>query len=50
MNRVNYLSSAMRAVRAAILLFLLPASAAAQDADGFYLSTNFALTWRSGPT
>ena len=55
MNRVNQLSSPRGALPnatllflAVTLLFLRPPSAAAQDLDGFYLSTNFGLTSASG--
>lgn len=44
MNLMNQLSTPRGAVLAAILLFPIPASVAAQDSDGFYLSTNFGLT------
>ena len=44
MNLMNQFSLPRGAVLAAILLFHIPASAAAQDADGFYLSTNIGLT------
>ena len=55
MNRLCQLSSPRSAllpatlmVLAVSLLFLHPPSAAAQDTDGFYLSTNFGLTSASG--